>query len=143
MAVEVEIGDARLDQHIGVALVDLEDPVHPLQVEHDAAGQHRRGAAIAEVLAGRDRIDRDLQGVGDAHHRLNFLDVRGRHGGGDHPLFGLAVERRIGVAIEVGVLIGGEHPVLADGGLELGDRLVEVALADARGKSHRRYIAFS
>ena len=36
VAIQIEIAHAGLDERIGVALVDLEDAVHPLQIEHDA-----------------------------------------------------------------------------------------------------------
>jgi hypothetical protein len=42
MPIEIEITDAGLNEGAGIALVDLENPVHPFQVRHGTARQHRR-----------------------------------------------------------------------------------------------------
>src|SRR5690606_19858243 len=55
VAVEIEVADAGLDERVREILVDLDDLVHALQVEHDAAGVDGRRAAVGEVAAGRDR----------------------------------------------------------------------------------------
>ena len=49
VAIQIEVAHARLDQRVGVLLVHLEDAVHPLEVEHHAAGVGRRGAAVAQI----------------------------------------------------------------------------------------------
>jgi hypothetical protein len=50
------VADARFDQRVGVALVDVEDAVHPLQVEDDAARQYRRRRDLLFLLAPERRV---------------------------------------------------------------------------------------
>ncbi len=109
--VEVEVADPWLDEHCPSDFVVFEDAVHPLQIQHHAAREHRRGPAVAKVLAGGDRIDRDAPLVRNTHDLLHLLGARRRYGGGNQLLVGLAPERRIGVAVESDVLVTGEHPL--------------------------------
>jgi predicted ATPase len=110
-------------------LVDGDDSVHALQIDDDAARQNRRGAAIPQVLARRDRIKRELVLVRDTHDLLHLLHARRRHGGRREPFCRLVALRRIRVAIECDVLVALEHPLLADGGLELAERRGEIRRA--------------
>ena len=89
VAVEIEVRDAGLDEREAAPVVDLENPVHALQVDDDAAREIRRRAAVTQVLAGRDRIKRNAMRVGDANDRLHLLDGRRNHGGGRDELAGL------------------------------------------------------
>jgi hypothetical protein len=118
VAVEIEVADARLHDGAAAPLVDGDDSVHALEIDHDATRQNRRRAAIAQVLAGRDRIERQLVLVGNAHDLLHLLDADRRHGGRREPLRRLIALRRIRVAIERHILVGLEHPLLANGGFE-------------------------
>jgi hypothetical protein len=52
VAVQIEVGDAGLDDGEVTLVIHLDDPVHPLQVDDDAARQIRRRASVAEILAG-------------------------------------------------------------------------------------------
>ena len=73
VVVEVEVADARLDQRVAELLVHLEDAVHAAHVEHDGARQHRRRAAVREVLAARDRPQRNAGSVCGLDDRLHLL----------------------------------------------------------------------
>jgi hypothetical protein len=74
------VDDAGFDDGDAVDRVDLQDPVHPGQGEHDAAvgGVGCAGQAGAGAL----RDDRDAQGGGGAHHVLDLLDRTGQHDDG-------------------------------------------------------------
>ena len=102
-----------------IAVVDLDDAVHPLEVEHHAAGIGGRRAAAAEVLTRRDRVERNAALVGDADHRLHLLGRAGRHGSRRAAVLGQTSQRGIGVAVMRHVLVGREDPVLADHAGEL------------------------
>src|SRR5690606_32442089 len=67
----------------------------------------------------------------DPHDRLHLGGVGRRDGGGRDAVLGLAPERRIGISIEIHVLIGGEDPLAADRGRKLHERAREVALGYA------------
>ncbi len=73
------VDHAGLDDGDAVDRVDLQDPVHLRQGEHDAAVGGVRGAG--QPGAGTLRDDRDAQGGGGAHH---VLDLFGRTGQHDH-----------------------------------------------------------
>src|SRR5438067_4741350 len=57
MAMQVEVGDAGFDNRKMTLIVDLDDLVHPLEVDYHAAGKIRCGPAVAQVLAGRNRVE--------------------------------------------------------------------------------------
>jgi hypothetical protein len=136
VAVEIEIGDTRLDKDISVALVDLEDAVHALEIEDNAPREDRCSTAITQILAGRDRIDRDAFLIGDAHHRLDFLCADRRDRSGGEPLFRFVPEDGIGVAMGLQVLVRGEDPVSTHHGPEARQRGGEISGAHARRRSH-------
>jgi len=62
---------------------------------------------------------------------LHFFHGVRRNGRGRDALLGLALERRIRVAIERDVLVALEHPLRPDGLFELAERAIEVALGHA------------
>src|SRR5690606_9588412 len=101
--VHVEVRDPRFDQARGVALVYVDDPIHPLQIQHDAARIDRSRTAITEVAPGRDRIDRYPPLVRGADYGLNFLDIRRSHCRGSDTLLRLVPQHRVEVAIGVKV----------------------------------------
>ncbi len=136
VAVEVEIGDARLNQGEMALGVDLQHAVHPLQVDDDAAADIGAGAAIGVVLAGGDRVERDPVPVGCPDNGLDLLHrVRANGGRGDQ-LIGLVLGHRERVPIREQVVVRGEDPVLPDGGLEFPKGGCEVLRADA-GRQYR------
>jgi hypothetical protein len=57
-------------------LVDLEDPVHVPEVEHQRAAGLGSRPAIPVVLAPADRPHRQLVLVGDPHDRTHLIDGR-------------------------------------------------------------------
>ena len=129
MRVELEVGHARLDERIAVASVDFEDAVHPCsQVQYDGAAGARRAAAVAEVLARRDRVQRDQVAVGDLDDLPHLL---GRVGEDDSARGELVVVRH-----GEGILVGPDplgrvgHPFVPDDAAELGQGRVEVLGAD-------------
>jgi hypothetical protein len=126
---EIEESDAGLDDAVTLRLVDLDDAVHPAQVEHHRARHARRGTAIAEVLAARDRPQRNAKLVCDFQDALDLRHVRGSHR--RRRCMARLFARRVGVDIGVAVLIGGQHPFPADDAGEGGQRLVELRRADA------------
>ncbi len=52
--------------------------------------------------------------VRGAHDGLHLFEGCGRHGCRGHALFGLAIERGIGIAVEGDIFVGGENPLRAD-----------------------------
>src|SRR5690606_20805175 len=129
VVVEIEVADARLDQRIGSALVDLDHAIHALQVQHDTAGVDGRRAAAGEVAPGRARIEREAPRVGGADDGLHLLDRGRRNRGGREALLGLAPEGRVRVPVQGNVLVGRENPVGADCGAELVEGGAEVGVA--------------
>lgn len=112
MLVEVVEADPRLDDAVSQLVVIFEDLVHPAQIQDDAARQARRGRAIAQILAARDRPERNLVLVGEAENRLHFLHAAGRYRCRRRKIrFGAW---RVNICIGVAVEVGGKHPVLAD-----------------------------
>ena len=99
--------------------VDLDDPVHPLQVENDAAGQGGGGSAVAQILARGDGIDRNAIPVGDLDQLDDLVRIVRRHRRGRGALIGFAPQDRVGVAIEFQVLVGSEEPLVPDDTREL------------------------
>jgi len=136
ITVEIEVADAGLDQRVGVALVDLEYPIHPLQVEHHAAGKHGSRSAVAEIPARGDRIDRNPVAVSNPDDALHLLDAIWRDSRGSYDFVGFAEKRRIGVAIEGDILVAGENPLFADGLFELLDSLGKIIKAHAGWNVH-------
>ena len=133
VVVKLLVGDAGFDQSGAQIGIDFDDLVHALQIHDDLAALHRRRRTVAEVLAGRDRIDRDLVLVEHLEHGLDLLDAGGRDG-------------RRGRVLVVGhrhhdLVVGGQanlihHDVFgAKNCLELADRLVEFTCRDALGQS--------
>ncbi len=136
VAIEVEVAHAGLDERVCLVLAHLEDLVHALQVEHDAARVDRRRAAVGEIAPGRDRVERNRVAVRDLDDLLNLRHGLGRDSRGGDLLAGLAPERRVRVAIRVHGFVAREHPVLADSGTELLDGRGEIGRADPWRSSH-------
>ncbi|GAM05484.1 hypothetical protein MBENS4_2482 [Novosphingobium sp. MBES04] len=72
--VEIVEAHPRLDHADAALLVDLVNAPEPGKVDHHRPRLDRCSAAIAEVLAARDRPERDLVHVGGQHHFAQFLD---------------------------------------------------------------------
>src|SRR4029453_8700483 len=138
VAIEIEVADARLDERVVVLLVHLEDPVHALEVEDDAAGDVWRRPAVSQVLAGGDRPQRNLVLARDSDDLLHLLDAIRCDRRRWNPLFLFVPERGKRIAIEIDVLVARDHPLLADDRRELRERLREIRTAHAgwKGSSH-------
>src|SRR5688572_399887 len=136
IAVEIEVADAGLHQRVGIALVDLEDAVHALQIEDDAARQHRCRAAITQVAARRDRIKRYAELIGNTNNFLHLLGRLRRYRRRGDLLLGLVPKRRVSVAVQRRVLVGREHPLAPDDRLEPRHGSGEISLADSRWYAH-------
>ena len=111
VAIKIDVRDARLDEREVALVVARENAVHALQVDRDAAAHVRRRAAVGEVLARRDRVERDLVLVRRANDRLNLLRRVGAYGRGRDQLVRLVLDVREVVAIRVQVVVAREHPV--------------------------------
>jgi len=88
--IQIEVAHARLDEAGGVVLIDLEDAIHPLEVHHDAPGVRGRGAAVSQIAARGDRVERNAVLVGDADDLLDLLHLGWRDRRGSPALFGLS-----------------------------------------------------
>ena len=133
---DVVEADAGFHQHGVVAGVDVEDAIHPLQVEYDAAGQDRRGAAVTEVLAGGNGIERHQVLVGNPDDGLHLFRRIGRDGGGDFRFQVRVLVDGVNVLVESGVFVAGEDPLLAD---DIGEFLQcarEVLFGDSGRNGH-------
>ena len=113
-AVEVEIGHARLDKGKGALLVEFEHPVHALEIEHDRAVDVGRRAAVAEVLAGRDRKQGHAAAPRHAHHFADLRHIRRGDRGAGMAFLTRVPHRREAVAVGVHVLVARPDPVGAD-----------------------------
>jgi hypothetical protein len=133
---QVEIADARLDETRRISLADVQNPVHALEIEHDAAGIRGRRASVSQISAGRDRIDRDLELIRDFDDLLYLFYAVGRDRSRSHPLFRFAPQRRVCVSIEIEVLVAGEHPLLPDRAFKLGNGVRVASFAHAGWDSH-------
>ena len=136
IAVEVEVRDAGLDQRERPGLVHPQDPVHPFQIEHDAARQVRRRTAVAQILTGGNRIDGNAITVRGSHDLLDFLDAERRNGGRYRDLLGLAAERRIGILVHCDIVVARKDPLAADGVAELLEHGIPVGCRDSRWNGH-------
>lgn len=98
MHVEFLAGNARLDHDVKVFRIDLENAVHPRQIDGNTA--RRRIHMAFQRCAGAERNDRHLPLAAQTHH---FLNVFGRFGE-NHEIGGL-----------VGDIAGGMAMLFADG----------------------------
>jgi hypothetical protein len=121
------VDDARFDDGDAVGGVDLQDPVHAEQGEHDAAVRGVRRARQAG--AGALRYDGDAQGGRRTHHVLHLFDGAGQHDGRGHAGFA-EVGHVAGVgAGHVGV---GEYGVLGEAVPEPLDQLAHAHVRKRR-----------
>ncbi len=123
MLVQVEESNPGLEDAVAQLRVDLENPLEPAQIDDDRAGHARRRSAIAEILAARDRPQRNPVFVGEAHQRLNLARRAWRDGRGGSVCRGISWG--VHIQVRLPVLIRSEHPLFADHLLECGQRAVE------------------
>jgi hypothetical protein len=139
VAIQVDVRDAGLDEREVAPRVHLEHAIHSLEIHGNAAAHVRRRAAVREILARRDRVQRNLELVRSANDRLHLLGGIRSHGGRRDQLVRLILDIGEVIAIRVDVLIAREHPVLADGRFELFDRGCEILRAYSGWQDgHRR-----
>jgi hypothetical protein len=108
------------------------------RIAHDAARVRRCRTAVAEILAGGDRVERNPIAIRDPHDLLNLLGGGRRHGARGDTLFGLVQKRRVGIALKIEILIAREHPLFTDNALELRQGTRIVGWAAARQTSEDR-----
>lgn len=84
MAVQIKKAHARLQDRVGLFLIDLDNAVHALEIERDHVRAHWRGATKTEVLAGGNHPEWNVMLVADPHKLLHFLCILGRNRGGWH-----------------------------------------------------------
>ena len=114
--VKIEEADARLEHAIAQRGIELQDAVHAAEVEHDRSRHARRIRTVPEVLAARGRPERGLVLIGEAHDGLHLFHAARRERGRSGPLLFRA--RCVDVRVGIAVLVGREHPALADHALE-------------------------
>ncbi len=131
VAVEVDVRHAGLDEREVALRVDLEHAIHALQVHGHAAAHVRRRPAVREVLAGRDRVERDLVLVGGADDRLHLLGRVRPDGRRRDQLVRLILDVGEVIAVRMDVFVAREDPFLADGRFEFFDRSREILRADS------------
>ncbi len=119
VAIDVEVADTGFDEGVGVLLADLENAVHPLEVQDHTAGIDRCRAAVGKVAPGRDRVERDGVAIGDGEDLLNLLDRIGSDRRRDDLLLRLFPVGRIRVLVGRYVLVFGDDPLRADCAREL------------------------
>ena len=137
VAIEIDVGDAGLDEREVALVVADENAVHALQIDRDAAAHVRRRAAVGEVLARRDRVQRNLVLVRRADDRLHLLRRIGADGRRRDQLVRLVLDVREVVAIRVEIVVAREHPVAADGVLKLANgRLKRLGTDSGRQDRH-------
>jgi hypothetical protein len=121
---QVVVDHARLDHAEQVVPVDLDDPVHPGQVEDDAAVDRVRPAGQAGASPARH--DRRAELGADPHDLLDFGLRAGPHAGGRPPgrrPFGLVVGHG---REDVGI---GDDPVAGQGPAQSLEQPARVHLA--------------
>ena len=134
VAVQIEIGNARLDQREMSFIVDRQHAIHALEIQHDAAAHDRGRAAVGQVAAGRYRIQRGLVLVRNVDDLLHFLDAGRRERRGRQVLIGGIPEEAVLIAVQLQIFLAAEYPLLADGGLKLLQRRREAGRADIGGQ---------
>ena len=77
---EIEEGDPRLDDRIAVFLVDLDDLLHALQVEHNGPLVNGAGPTVPQILATGNHPQGYLVSVGELDDRLDLFDAVGPDG---------------------------------------------------------------
>src|SRR5665213_2955137 len=134
--IQVEVGDARLHDREMPLVIHLNDPVHALQVEDYASRKVWSGAAIAQILAGRDRINRNPERVRNPDYLRDLFRRIGRYGRRHEDFFLFAPKWRVCVFVECYVIVTGKNPVLTDGTLKLLDCVSECLGVDVGRKCH-------
>jgi hypothetical protein len=133
--VQLEEADPGLDDCIRGVAVDLEDPVHPPQVDDDRAAHARRRAPVAVVPALGAHPQRNPVLVRDPHDRLELLDRLGLHDGGGLVVVPSGVP--VGIAELPQLLVIGEHVLHSDRRPEAVERGVESLRAEVGGEHAR------
>ena len=128
--VEIEIGDAGLDEGVSELRVDL-DAAHALEIEDDGGVEAGSSAAIGIVPPHGDSPKRNPAALGDAQNHLDLIDARRQHHARRLVVGGQA--GRVGVGIGCEPVGARNHPLLADDGGEVLERALELC----RGKPGR------
>jgi len=81
-SIELTLGDPGLNRHVGEFLTEVEDSVHPAEVEDRAAATHWDTRTIAPILAPAHDIKRNGKPVRDAKTFLNLFATAGPQDGG-------------------------------------------------------------
>jgi hypothetical protein len=98
---QLDEADAGLQHRVAIGDVDLDDAIHPLEIDDDRPRQRGRGAAVAEIAAGGGREEWNAILVSDPHHPLHLLDGdRGDGSARDDLLVRHAAIGRVRIAIQ-------------------------------------------
>src|ERR1700722_10436501 len=117
--IQIEIGNAGFNDREMPLVIHFYDPVQALQVEDYASRKVWRGAAVAQILAGRDRINWNLERVRNPDDLRDFFRRAGSYRRRHEDLFLFAPKWRVCVFVECYVIVTCEHPFLSDYGSEL------------------------
>lgn len=129
---ELLIGHARFDQCGTHHRIDLDDLVHPLQVENDLSPVVRCRCTVAEIVTRRDRPDRNLILVADGHDALDLFDRGGGQRRGRRKL--LLRFRHHDFPVGDQLFVPQQDAILPQQRSELVDRLLKRLLRHAAGK---------
>ena len=110
---DVEVGNARFDHDALAVQVDLEDPVHPGERDHDTSRNRSRAAGEPRSRAARD--EGDSFAVAGAHDGLHLLGRDGK----DDELRNCAVTREPVALVHAELLGLGDHVLVAQRAAEL------------------------
>ena len=75
VSIQIEVRDTRLDNGEVPLVIHFDDPVHPFQVDDDRPRDVAGRATVSEVLACRDRKERDAIAVRDLDELCPRADV--------------------------------------------------------------------
>src|SRR4029077_5480843 len=99
-----------------------------------------RGAAVREVLARRDRIERDAIAIRDPNHLPHLLDIVRRDRGRYDALVAFAAHGRVRVPIYGHTRGGREYPFGAQRRRKRLQRRREILLAYTRGTHYYEHL---
>lgn len=80
---ELPLGNAGFHGHIGQLFAEIDDLIHPPEIEQDAGTGHGNSRSIASILAGANRVDGNSKLICNAKAILNLAAVSRTKNGRD------------------------------------------------------------
>jgi len=97
LVIEIEEGNAGLDDGIAVFAIDLDDAIHAVQIQNHGSLDDGTGASISQIPAAGDGPQRNLVCVGEPDNFLDLFSGFGSDGAG-----GLVIRRgREGITVGI------------------------------------------